>query len=182
MRACRRFGLLMLAAVVGPASLCGQSERAPAVPGARPGSAFATDRLAAEAASGAFLGCVASLGFAWAGAHLLGPHGGEDPGLLGALTGLAVGVMAGSALGVHLVARSAGLPARYWDALAGAVSGTLALGLLPLDADEPTFWVAVYGVPTLAAVLTSSIGTASRMRPVVRPVDSGLDVGVAVAF
>lgn len=138
--------------------------------------------LAAEAVSGAAVGLLASLGLAYAGAAILGPHGGEDPGMLGAVTGFLLGMAVGSAVGVHFTARTFGLPARFSEALGGALSGTLALGLLPLDADEPTFWVAVYGMPALGAVLASTLGSESRMRPIVRPADDGVGVGLSVAF
>lgn len=143
---------------------------------------FATEPMLAETLSGAFIGVVASWGCAFMGAAVLGPHGGEDPGLMGALTGFMIGAAAGSALGVHLAARGFGLPASYWEALAGGVSGALALMVLPLDADRPAFWVMVYGAPVLGAVLASSIGSASRIRPVVRPAAGAVELGMAVAF
>lgn len=145
-------------------------------------SAYDPGYLIAEAAAGAACAVGASLILMRAGAATIGPHGGEDPGMLGAMIGFSVGLWAGSAAGVHVVARHAGLPARYWDALAGSVSATLALGLLHLDPDEPTAWLLVYAVPTIGAVVTSSVASATRMRPVVRPALGGVDVGLELAF
>ena len=143
---------------------------------------FSPAPLAAQAMSGAVVAGLASWGLAVVGAAVLGPQGGEDPGVLGAMTGFAVGVAAGSALGVHLAARGMGLPVRYWEALAGSVSGTLALGLLHVDPDAAAFWALVYGVPTVGAVVTSSLAASSRVQPVVRPAADRVDIGVAVSL
>jgi len=144
--------------------------------------AFDPGVLVAETAAGAALAVGASLVLMRAGAVTIGPHGGEDPGLLGAMIGFSVGLWAGSAAGVQLVARRSGLPAQYWDALVGSVSATLVLGLLHLDPDDPAAWVLVYAVPTVGAVATSSVGSATRMRPLIRPAIGGVDVGIELAF
>jgi len=172
--------------LLGASAPLGAQQAAPPVPHSTrrsgPATPFAAESMFAETLAGAFVGVIASRGCAWIGAAALGPHGGEDPGLAGALTGFMVGAAAGTALGVHLAARGFGFPASYWEALAGGVAGTLALGALPLDADRPTFWVLVYGAPALGAMLASSIGSASRIHPVMRAANRGIDVGVAVTF
>lgn len=148
----------------------------------RPVSAMAGERLVGEALAGALLAVTASWGFAWAGAEILGPHGGEDPGLEGAVAGFLVGTTIGASTGVHLAARGFGLPASYWEALGGAVAGSLALLVLPLDADEPSFWAAVYGLPIAGAVLTSSIGSQTRMRLSAHPVAGGVGMHLTLSF
>jgi hypothetical protein len=145
-------------------------------------SAFAGDYVAAESASGALMAFGLSFGFAVAGGAVLGPHGGEDPGLVGAVSGFFAGAAVGSALGVHMAARLLKLPARFWEALGGGVAGTLLCLALPLDADEPSFWVSAYALPVVGAILASSAGSASRMRPTVAPAPGGLRLGLSVAF
>jgi hypothetical protein len=57
---------------------------------AQPGSPapFASEPILAEAAAGAVMAFGMSLGMARLGSELLGPKGGEDPGLAGALAGV----------------------------------------------------------------------------------------------
>ena len=147
-----------------------------------PASAWAGEKVVGEALAGGLLAVIASWGFAWMGAEILGPHGGEDPGVTGAITGFMVGTAIGASAGVHFAAREFGLPASYWEALGGAVVGSLVLFAVPLDADEVRFWAAVYGLPILGAVAASSIGSQSRMRPTARATTHGIGVGLAVSF
>jgi len=179
----RGTALLIVVALLGPGTTHAQERRdrteAAACPAYAPASATV---LTAEALSGAAVGLLASWGLAYAGAAILGPHGGEDPGLAGALTGFLVGTVVGSALGVQLTARAFGMPALYYEALGGALAGTLALGMLPLDMDQPIFWVVVYGVPAFGAVMASTLGSQSRLGPVVRPTGDGVGIGLRVAF
>jgi hypothetical protein len=124
-----------------------------------------------------------SLGMAWLGSDLLGPRGGEDPGLAGALVGFAAGLTLGASLGVHLVARGYRLPARYEEALAGALAGVLLLPAVPIDLDRAGTWVAIFAVPTATAVIASSLGSSSRtVRPSARALRNGIGVGVELAF
>ena len=169
----RRVGSIVLAvAVMALRPAVGAAQRSP----------LAGDYVAAETASGALMAFGLSIGFAWAGSAVLGPHDGEDPGLVGAVSGFFAGAAVGSALGVHLAARTLKLPARFWEALGGGVAGTMLFLALPLDADEPSFWVGAYALPIAGAILASSAGSASRMRPTVAPAPGGLRLGLAVPF
>jgi len=145
-------------------------------------SAFAGDYVAAETASGALMALGLSVGFALVGSAVVGPHGGEDPGLVGAVGGFFAGAAVGSAVGVHLAARTLKLPARFWEALGGGAAGTLLVLALSLDPDEPSFWIGAYALPVAGAILGSSLGSASRMRPTVAPAPGGLRLGFAVPF
>jgi len=152
---------------------------------AQPGShaPFASEPVLAEVTAGALMAFGMSLGMARLGATVLGPNGGEDPGLAGGLVGFAAGLVLGSSLGVHLVARGFGLPARYEEAAAGALAGVLLLPALPIDFDRAGTWIAIYAVPTLTAVLASSLGSSSRaVRPTARALPDGIGVGVEVGF
>jgi hypothetical protein len=174
---------LLIVALLGPGTTHAQARpdvaETPVCQAYAPASPAA---MTAEMLSGAAVGLLASWGLAYAGAAILGPHGGEDPGLVGAVTGFFVGTAVGSALGVHLTARALGLPARYSEALGGALAGTLMLGALPLDADAPIFWVAVYGVPVFGAVMASTLGSQSRIGTVMQPTREGVGVGLRFAF
>jgi hypothetical protein len=109
------------------------------------------------------------------------PSDGEDPGLGGVILGFATGLAVGTSLGVHLVARGRGLPARYVEALGGALAGVLLVPVLPnIDLDQTASVVAIYAVPTVMAVLASSLGSSSRLRPIVRRTRGGVGVGVSV--
>jgi hypothetical protein len=144
---------------------------------------FRSEPLVAEAAAGLSLGFVMSWGMARIGATVLGPRGGEDPGLAGAVAGFAAGLALGSSLGVHLVARRCGFPARYAEAAAGAVAGVLLLPALPLDIDRGATWALIYAVPTLMATAASTLGSSSRWTgPAVRPVGTGVGVAMGVTF
>jgi hypothetical protein len=152
---------------------------------AQPGSPapFASEPILAEAAAGAVMAFGMSLGMARLGSELLGPKGGEDPGLAGALVGFAAGLTLGASLGVHLVARGYRLPARYEEALAGALAGVLLLPAVPIDLDRAGTWVAIFAVPTATAVIASSLGSSSRtVRPSARALRNGIGVGVELAF
>jgi len=138
--------------------------------------------IVAETAVGAGVAVGAAFAMMRVGEVLVGPRGGEDPGMLGAAIGFSVGLVAGSSLGVHSVARGFGLPARYTEALGGALAGLLLLPMLSLDADEPLAWALGFGVPSLGASLVSSLGAHSRLRIVVQPAGDRVDAGVALAF
>lgn len=172
--------LAVLAASSGWAQGAG-SVRPPAAPPAP--TPFASEPILAEATAGALMAFGISLGMARVGATVLGPRGGEDPGLAGGIVGFAAGLVLGSSLGVHLVARRYGLPARYEEAVAGALAGVLLLPALPIDLDRAGAWLAIYAVPTATAVLASSPGSWSRSaRPAVRALRDGIGVGVEVGF
>lgn len=152
---------------------------------AQPGSPapFASEPILAEAAAGSLMALGMSLGMAHVGSALLGPKGGEDPGLAGALVGFAAGLVLGSSLGVHLVARGYRLPARYEEALAGALAGVLLLPAVPIDLDRAGSWIAIFAVPTATAVIASGLGSSSRtVRPCARALQRGIGVGVELAF
>lgn len=175
--------ILMLAAL---ATSSGWAQGAGAVPPpAAPQSrtAFAGEPILAEATAGALMAFGMSLGVARVGATVLGPRGGEDPGLAGGIVGFATGLVLGSSLGVHLVARGYGLPARYEEAVAGALAGVLLLPALRIDLDRAGTWLAIYAVPTATAVVASSLGSSSRMaRPALRALREGIGVGVEIGF
>lgn len=145
--------------------------------------AFQSEPMLVEAAAGLLVGVGTSMVLARVGATVLGPRGGEDPGLAGAMVGFAAGLTVGTALGVHAVARAYGLPARYEEAAAGALAGVLLVPALPIDIDHRASILAVFAVPTVGAVLASSAGSASRWTgPVVRPAPGGVGVEMSVAF
>ena len=144
---------------------------------------FASEPILAEAAAGALMAFGMSFGMAHVGAALLGPKGGEDPGLAGALAGFAAGLALGASLGVHLVARGFGLPARYEEALGGALAGVLLLPAVPIDLDRSGTWLAIFALPTATAVIASSLGSSSRtVRPSARGLPNGIGVGVEIVF
>lgn len=148
-----------------------------------PLSPLQSEPMLAETAAGLMLGFGTSIMMARVGSTLLGPHGGEDPGLMGGVVGFAVGLALGSSLGVHLAARGYGFPARYEEAAGGALAGVLLLPALPLDIDHPATIIALFAVPTVTAALASSLGSSARWTaPAVRPVGDGVGVGVALAF
>lgn len=162
-----------------PGSLASQA--ADSAPARVPRSAMAGEVILGEVLAGALLAGGLSWGFAVLGGKIA-PDEGEDPGLVASVTGFLVGTTLGASLGVHLAARAFHLPARYYEALGGAVAGTLVVIALPLDMDEASSWVAVYGLPILGAVLTSSIGSRSRLRVSVQPAAGGAHVGVGFDF
>jgi hypothetical protein len=165
--------VLMLGSLVTSSAKAQQGSHAP----------FASEPMLAEFAAGAAMAFGMSLGMARMGATVLGPHGGEDPGLAGAVVGFAAGLVLGSSLGVHLVARGYGLPARYEEAVAGGLAGVLLLPALPIDLDRAGTWLAIYALPTATAVLASALGSSSRaVRPAARALREGIGVGVEVAF
>src|SRR4051812_40879724 len=68
---------------------------------------------AAGAVAGGFSG-------GYLGAATIGPHGGEDPGLLGAVLGVLIGIPVGAATGTYLGARIHAAKPDFSDALGGA--------------------------------------------------------------
>jgi hypothetical protein len=176
------------AGVPGPLAVAQRPERPQPVVGVGASrSAGAGEIVAGEFAAGVALGFGFSFGFswgfAWLGARALGPHGGEDPGLMGAVTGFLIGSVVGSSLGVHLVARGWGLPARYYEAAGGALLGTYTLLAIGPDPDHATFWAAAYGLPALGAIAASTLGSWSRrVRPHVQGLDGAAGIGASVGF
>jgi len=168
--------VIVLVFVLAPAaraqSASGGSDRRP----------FQGEFVFAEAAAGLVTGLVGAWALANVGAEVLGPHGGEDPGLAGGLTGLALGLTLGTSLGVHLVARGYGFPANYVEALGGALAGVLLLPAVPFEVNGPIALIGVLAIPAVTSALASSLGSASRVRPVVGPDADGARLGVAVEF
>src|SRR5687767_10360965 len=129
---------------VGLQVLCGAAagaQQAPLSPAPRSETDRAA-RLMTEVAIGGAGAAAAGLGFAVLGGSVIGPHGGEDPGLLGIVIGTIVGIPVGSSIGAYLGAKAFGAPARYGDALGGAAlgMGTFLLLVMPvaqLDPDYP---------------------------------------------
>jgi len=168
--------------IVSAALLAAPAARAQPVPGAHPDRRpFQSEFVLAETLAGAFMGFGLGWGMARLGADVLGPHGGEDPGLAGALFGFAVGLTVGTSLGVHLAARGYGFPASYIEALGGALAGVLLLPALPA-VNEPLAVIGIFVVPAALSAIASSLGSTSRVRPVAGPDAGGVRLGVAVEF
>jgi len=169
--------VVTLALVLAPAA------RAQSASGRQPTrQPFQGEFVFAEATAGLFTGIVGAWALANIGAEVLGPHGGEDPGLAGGLTGLALGLTLGTSIGVHMVARGYGFPARYFEALGGALAGMLLLPVVPFEVDGPIALIGVLAIPAVTSAVASSLGSASRVRPVAGPDADGARLGVAVEF
>jgi hypothetical protein len=136
---------------------------------------------------GGFLGALA-LGAA--GAEVIGPHGGEDPGLMGAFIGGLVGFTLGVGGGVSAMARSQREPSSFARASAGALLGVGLVGALAgplhLDPDRAPFWISLATIPPAAAVWVNHAGGNThhdRLRLVARPLGGGrLGLGASVGF
>jgi len=136
---------------------------------------------------GGFVGAVA-LGAA--GAAVIGPHGGEDPGVLGAFIGGLVGCSLGMGVGVSTMARSQGEPSSFARASMGAFLGIgLVAGLsgpLDLDPDYASFWIALATIPPALAVLVNHAGPGparADARLIARPLAAGrLGLGASLGF
>ena len=116
-------------------------------------------------------GFLAGYGGAKIGDAVLGPRGGEDPGLLGAFFGVTAGTVLGTSLTVHAVARDQGVPSEYGAALGGAVLGLVAVApllklgdALGVEASEPITWALVFALPAAGAVVFTDVGYRNRQR------------------
>jgi hypothetical protein len=136
----------------------------------------------------------AGYGGAKLGAAVLGPRGGEDPGLLGGLFGLAAGIVLGTSTAVYGVARGQGVPSEYATALGGAMLGLVAVAplfktgdALGIEVSEPVVWAMVFALPAAGAVFLTDLSYRGRQRDgritaVVASTPSGWTLGMNVPF
>ena len=144
-------------------------------------------RLPIEFLLGGVGALAGGLGGARLGAAIIGPRGGEDPGVLGAVIGLVLGAPLGTAAGVFVGARADDPKAQFGSALGGAGVGLATFlllgGVTGLDPDQGTFWVGFFGLPLMGAVLSEELGLRRRnLRVEVVPGRRGLRLGVRVGF
>lgn len=146
--------------------------------------------VAVRVLAGGLGAAIGSVGLAYVGGPVLGPHGGEDPEVVGTLVGFGMGILLGGSLGVHLASRRQGYGTSYGSALGGALLGALALvPLAPavhLDLDNAGAWLLVYGAPiggaVAATVLQSHARSRSRARLSFAPIRGGMRLGAALSF
>jgi hypothetical protein len=137
--------------------------------------------------AGGALGAVA-LGVA--GYEVIGPHGGEDPGELGAMLGALTGLVVGIGGGVSSAAHLQGEPASFARASLGAFVGVLLIGALSrplnLDAHRAPVWICLATIPPATAVLlnhSAGEATGPARHLAVHPLSGNrLGVGVSVGF
>jgi hypothetical protein len=129
------------------------------------------ERLIVQGIAGAAGGAIGALALGAAGAAVIGPHGGEDPGLLGAVLGGLAGLTLGIGGGVSLTARWQGEPSSFAGAAIGAAGGVLLVAALAqplhLDTDYAALWICLATIPPAAAVLGNR-GLGSAHRPMSR--------------
>jgi hypothetical protein len=140
----------------------------------------------AAGAAGGFLG---GLALGAAGAALIGPHGGEDPGLVGALIGGLAGFTLGTGAGVSGAARLQHEPSSFGGATMGAFLGLGLVGALSkplnLDPDYAPLWICLFTIPPATAVILNRVMGASRevQHLTVRPLAGGrVGVGAVLGF
>jgi hypothetical protein len=142
-----------------------------------------------QGAAGALGGFLGGFALGAAGAEVIGPHGGEDPGLMGALIGGFAGFVLGTGGGVSGAARLQGEPSSFAGASLGAILGVAVIGALykplNLDPDYAPVWVCLFTIPpAMAVALNRIMATARAPRSLmVRPLSGGrLGVGSAFQF
>lgn len=136
---------------------------------------------------GGFVGAVA-LGAA--GAVVIGPHEGEDPGLLGRILGGVAGLVLGMGGGVSGMARAQGEPSSFARASMGAFLGVGIVAALSepleLDPDYAPLWICLGTIPPALAVLVNHAGGDARAPVaslVARPLAAGrLGLGASLGF
>lgn len=156
----------------------------------RRGAATPAELFIVQGVAGVAGGAIGAIALGAAGAELIGPHGGEDPGLLGAVVGGLAGLTLGMGAGVSVTARWEGEPSSFWGAAIGAAGGVLLVGalapLLDLDPDYAPLWICLATIPPAAAVLGNrglgmARGPASRL--VAGPLRGRrMGLGVSLAF
>lgn len=110
-------------------------------------------RIMREFFAGVTGGILGSIGFAYAGAAVIGPHGGEDPGLIGAVIGTLFGATVGSSIGVQIAGTAGDETGSYGATLLGSTVGMLTFLLIHPDPDNAPFWIGLYTLPTVGGII-----------------------------
>lgn len=130
-----------------------------------PSKKVQTIRICREIFFGGLGGLAASLVFGYLGASTIGPGNGEDPHLMGAVSGMIAGSTIGSSLGVYATGKASQARGSYWATLLGSTVGTLLFLALSPDLDYASFWVELYALPSLGGTAGFNASRVNKAYP-----------------